>query len=77
MVMLGVNGESGLYKAAIAAEQADIRFTMFFESDPVLEGGEPMGHTSICTEPVRGDQRRAFKKFQNWKANESVFCEPC
>ena len=66
MVMCSVGDESELMKAATRCIEQGVELALFYEPDPVQEGGAPMGHTAFCTEPVYGEQRKIFRRYSSW-----------
>lgn len=68
MVMCGVDNESELMKAASRCVDQGVELALFYEPDPIEEGGPAMGHTALCTQPVYGHQRRIFRRYQTWKS---------
>jgi hypothetical protein len=66
LVLIGVNCEEELYKAAGHLEQHEIEFEMFHEPD------DNTGHTAICTRPLAGSERRPLRRFQLMKAEPAV-----
>lgn len=57
LVVIGVNDESRLYKAASKLNKAGIRYKVFIEPDRNDEA------TAIATEPVFGDAREHFRNY--------------
>lgn len=57
MICFGIHTESDMLKAAVFLESKGIQFEMFFEPD------NDTGHTAICTEPLRGEQRKPMRRF--------------
>jgi hypothetical protein len=68
MALLAVKDEDALLKAKERVESMGIQMQMFWEPDPIDGQEGPMGFTAACSEPICGDQRRAFKKYNLWKA---------
>ena len=66
LVLIGVESEDQLYKAADHLEQHQIEFEMFHEPD------FDTGHTAICTRPLAGSERRPLRRFQLMKAEDAV-----
>lgn len=57
LICFGINNEAELQKAAIFLESKGIKFEMFHEPD------FNTGFTSICSEPLRGEQRKIMRRF--------------
>ena len=64
LVLLKVENEDKLMRIAYDLQKARIKTTIFFEPD--IFNGEQMGNTAICTEPVYGDRRNIFNKYELW-----------
>ena len=60
MVLLGVKNQEELLQAANFIVSKDINYAIFFEPD------DDMQYTAFCTEPITGDQRKAFRKYKMW-----------
>lgn len=61
LILLEVRDQDHLHQISEYLELNEIDYHMFFEPD------YDMGHTAICTEPMYGNQRNKFKKFELWK----------
>lgn len=61
LIVFGVSSEEKLLTAVAKAEQHGIRCFLFHESD------WPKGYTAACTEPVTGDDRLHFRRYQLYK----------
>lgn len=59
--MCSVPDEAALRQAAAACSLNGIRQYLFIESDLDNQA------TAFATEPISGEQRRAFRKFPLWK----------
>lgn len=57
MILFGIKDEADLRKAAAFLDTKGIKYEMFYEPD------YDTGYTSICTEPIRGDQRKPLRRF--------------
>lgn len=66
LVLIAVESEDELTKAADHLEQHDIEFEMFHEPD------FDTGHTAICTRPLAGAERRPLRRFQLMKEHCAV-----
>jgi hypothetical protein len=62
LIVLRVSSKNFLREAALRLEIAGIRYVMFYEPD------DELGHTAICTEPVRREFRREFRRYAMWGA---------
>lgn len=62
MVLCSIVNEEELDKLGFYLDKHNIRYHKFYEPD-----FGPLGNTSICTEPIYGEQRKLFKKFKLWK----------
>lgn len=62
LIMLEAKDERQLLDIAGFLDEQNIDHHMFFEPDQPIAS-----NTSICTEPIYGDQRKLFKKFKLWK----------
>jgi hypothetical protein len=58
MVVCEVNGIEGLKKFCEVCGNAGIQYSLFYEPDYDL------GYTSACTEPITGQERSHFRRFQ-------------
>ena len=61
LVLLAVSSQSDLLAAVEAIEYQGVKVLAFYEPD------FPQGYTAACTEPIRGDRRRIFRKFRLWR----------
>jgi hypothetical protein len=61
MVLCAIESEKELEKLSYHLEKYSIKHYMFHEPD------YDTGHTAICTEPIYGEQRKLFRKFNLWK----------
>lgn len=57
MVLFGINDELEMKKAALFLESKGIQFELFYEPD------FDTGYTSICTQPLRGEERKPLRRF--------------
>lgn len=57
LICFDIKTQDELIKAAQFLESRGIRYEMFYEPD------FDTGYTSICTEPLRGDQRKPLRRF--------------
>jgi len=60
MVLLRVGSEWELDRAVDEASRRGVLMTKFWEPDWNL------GYTAACSEPVFGEQRNVFKKYELW-----------
>ena len=60
LVVLAVPNQTALYEASLRCTAANIRHVLFYKPD------DDMRHTALCTEPIAGAARAAFKKFRLW-----------
>ena len=67
LILLAVADQCALEDAILYCESRGIQVAVFDEPDPVEEGGEPMGKTAACTQPIPGELRKYFRKFKMWK----------
>jgi hypothetical protein len=58
MVVFEVNGIEGLKKFCEVCGNAGIQYSLFYEPDYDL------GYTAACTEPIMGQARSHFRRFQ-------------
>jgi len=58
MVVCEVNGVEGLKKFCEVCGNAGIQYSLFYEPDYDL------GYTAACTEPITGQARSHFRRFQ-------------
>jgi hypothetical protein len=63
LVVLSVPSERHLHEAVARIRFAGIECLVFYEPD------EAMGYTAACTQPVRPNYRRVFKRFSLWGAS--------
>ena len=63
LILLAIKDEAHLEQIKYYLDMNEIENYMFFEPD------YDMGFTSICTEPIQGDRKKLFKKFNLWKHN--------
>jgi hypothetical protein len=61
LVLCSVENTFELEKISYVCQENDIKFVTFYEPD------DQMGDTAICTEPIWGEKRKAFRKFNTWK----------
>ncbi len=66
MVVFEVKDQDELGKFCETAHGTGINYELFYEPDYNL------GHTAVCTEPITGDLRLAFRKFQLLEAQIQV-----
>jgi hypothetical protein len=69
LVVIGVNDESKLHKAAIKLDNHGIRYKTFIEPDRNDEA------TAIATEPIWGEAREIFRNYTllgNESSNETI-----
>lgn len=57
LICFGIKTEADLQKAAMFLESKGIKFEMFYEPD------NDTAYTAICTEPLRGEQRKPMRRF--------------
>jgi hypothetical protein len=69
LVVLGVPDAEALLAARQRCLERDIKTVAFHERDAALEvSDEPMGLTSICTQPLTAEQRKQMRKYRMWKS---------
>jgi hypothetical protein len=68
LVVCGVKDLDQLERAADRLDKAEIRYRVFYEADI---GDEP---TALATEPIYGDDRRHFKRFNCLKIPAQEVC---
>lgn len=61
MVLLSLKDEDHLGETLDRLESHQVRYRAFYEPDNGL------GYTSICTEPINGEGRFLFKKYDLWR----------
>ena len=61
MVLIGIKNQEQLLNITNILKDNNIRYEIFWEPD------DNMHHTAICTEPIKGEQRKLFKKYKLWK----------
>ena len=61
MVLCSIPNERDLEKLSHDLGKHGINHHMFYEPD------YDTGYTAICTEPIYGEQRKLFRKFNLWK----------
>ena len=67
MVLLQTDNEHNLNKIIQKLTDYDIQSVVFYEPDSVSDDTtDPMGHTALCTEPLRGKYRMIFKDHLLW-----------
>ena len=67
LILLQVENEKELNEWQERLSEKEVKFTTFYEPDPALEIDEnPMGHTALCTEPLKGRKRDIFKDCVMW-----------
>lgn len=65
MCVFEIDGEDKLLHAASYLAEKDIPYQMFHETDI----GQ---HTAICTTPLRGEPRKALRKFKMYRESSSI-----
>ncbi len=68
LVLLGIDSEVKLNEIKELLLDNTVEYVSFYEPDSVVEGGNPMGETALCTQPISGSKRSLFRKFDLWKA---------
>lgn len=67
LVLLQVPDVWQLLSVENLCDTQKIKYTTFFEIDSVEEGGQSMGKTAVCTEPIEElTTRNHFMKFELW-----------
>lgn len=61
MCLLQVPSQDALKEVATHLMSSDIQFQAFFEPD------NDMGFSAICTEPIKGDKRKALRGYKLWE----------
>lgn len=66
LILIGVPDEESLLGEARRVQRRGIRIEVFHETGVVYAGRtDPVsGYTAACTEPLRGDVRRWFKRYE-------------
>jgi hypothetical protein len=64
IVMIGIKNKEKLLQVEHYLKTNDVDYSMFFEPD------FDMGESAIATRPMRGNERKLFKKFQLYKSNK-------
>lgn len=59
-ILFGIKDEDELIKTQMMLDMKGINTHLFYEPDI-------SSHTSLCTEPIYGEQRKIFKKFKMYK----------
>lgn len=68
LIVFGIKDENHLHKAALYLDSHNIRYKIFNEPDRQDEA------TALTTEPIFGDQRALFRRFQCLKEkNENQY----
>ena len=67
LVLLSAADRPALEEVIRYCRARSVDVAIFEEPDPVEEGGEPMGLTAVCTQPVSGEARKWFRKFRMWR----------
>lgn len=67
LVVFAVEGREALQAAREFCELRNVPTVVFDEPDPVAAGGEPMGHTALCTAPLPNEARTLFRRFRLWR----------
>lgn len=67
MAVLSVKNQEHLLKAVSDAQLKGIQMTVFHEPDCADGTDYSMGYTAAASQPITGEQRRIFKKYQLWK----------
>ena len=60
LVLLAVSSEQKLCDTAAHIALAGIQYKIFYEPD------DNMGYTALCTEPILGDSKHVFRRYQLW-----------
>lgn len=66
LVLLSAMDERDLLAAREHCAALGIGTVLFHEPDPAAPGEGPMGHTALCTEPLRASERRRLRKYRLW-----------
>ena len=61
LVVLQVKNQNELMEAVERIERNGVKSTTFYEPD------DDLGYTAACTEPVTGERRKLFRRYQTWK----------
>jgi hypothetical protein len=64
LILLSAKDEDDLIDIANRIDCFGIDFHMFHEPDVNRETGEQMGHSALCTRPIKSDRERSF--FRQW-----------
>ncbi len=66
LILIGVQDEKVLLEEVARVQRRGIRVEVFHETGVVYAGRtDPVsGYTAACTEPLRGDVRRWFKRYE-------------
>lgn len=67
IVLVGVRNLDALCDAMAHLDRNMIAMVFVKESDPVEPGGEPMGITAACTEPLDPGQRAGLRRFECYR----------
>lgn len=57
LICFGIDSQDDLLQTAAYLDRHGIEFQMFYEPD------YDTGYTAICTQPLRGDQRKPMRRF--------------
>lgn len=66
LICFGIKSQDDLLKASQFLESKGIRYEMFYEPD------YDTGYTSICTEPLTGEQRKPMRRFSLLQEHSEV-----